>query len=118
MSSASSSEQATLLHREAPCGCVIQMGSGSGEEGLQQKATTTAGEGGGGGGCPCEECGAGCRCIATKGKCDCGGKGMAKVVAPLGCTVDTGSEEVCPTCGMKGCRCIATKGRCDCMENK
>ena len=127
MASASTSEHATLMQKEAPCGCIMQVGAG---EAMGTTTTTTTSK------CPCECCGEGCRCIEVKGKCDCAEKMQAAaqevhhaattpamvstttVTAPVGCVVEAGNEETCPTCGGKGCKCIALKGRCDCLDDK
>jgi hypothetical protein len=103
-----------LAEAEGPCGCIVEVGS----EETGEMSTSTHGR------CTCSCCGANCRCIQSKGRCNCAERMKSaaeahrpttgKVVAPPGCVVEIGAEDVCSTCGLKGCRCDHTKGRCEC----
>lgn len=105
-----------MIREEGPCGCIMQVG---GDKTLTGATATTAA-------CPCACCREGCRCVETKGKCDCAERietaakehrpTTSSVMAPMGCVVELGEEDVCGTCGMPGCRCIARQGRCDCPK--
>lgn len=98
-----------MIRTEGPCGCIMEVGG----DALGATTTTPAK-------CPCVSC----RCVETKGRCDCAARTemaakkhlptTASVTAPVGCVVELGEEDVCGTCGRAGCRCIALKGSCQC----
>ena len=77
-----------VIRKEGPCGCIMQVG---GDEAPGATTTTPAK-------CHCVSCGEGCRCVETKGRCDCRERietaakehrpTTSSVEAPVGCAMD------------------------------
>lgn len=117
------SPRQVLVPKDTPCGCITQVsegGPGAATSGAAAAGETTKK-------CTCACCGAGCRCVELKGRCDCQERLEAHVTSgikeaitvPAKCVVEAGVMEgvECPTCGSKGCKCVEIKGRCDCLED-